>query len=555
MTAETPRTAARLIVEALERNGIERVFCVPGESYLALLDALYDTKIAVTVFRHEGAAAMAAEAWGKLTGRPGIVMVTRGPGATNASAGIHVARQDSTPLIMFVGQVARGMRGREAFQEVDFRRMFAPLAKWVEEIDDPSRVPEFVGRAFNAATSGRPGPVVLSLPEDMLREPTDARSAAPWVQVETHPGLTQMAQLQKLLWAAKKPFVILGGSRWSEAAVAGMRRFAERFDIAVGCSFRRQMLFDHDHPNYAGDVGIAPNPELARRVREADILLLVGGRMSEMPSSGYKLIDIPEPKQALVHVHPGAEELGRLYRPALAINASPIAFVAALEGLQPPSTVPLTAVARAARQAYVAWSEPVKNEGPVQLAEIVIWLRDHLADDAIITNGAGNYSAWVHRFFRFRRYGTQLAPTSGSMGYGLPAAIAAKLKYPDRAVVCFAGDGDFQMTANEFQTAVQYRASVIVIVVNNGIHGTIRMHQERDYPGRVIATDITSPDFAELARAHGGHGETVARTEDFAPAFERAVASGKPAIIEVKFPAEAITPTATLTGIRGKTRR
>jgi acetolactate synthase-1/2/3 large subunit len=552
---EIQTTGARLIAEALVLNGVERVFCVPGESYLALLDALYDTKIAVTVFRHEGAAAMAAEAWGKLTGRPGIVMVTRGPGATNASAGIHVARQDSTPLIMFVGQVARGMRGREAFQEVDYRRMLAPLAKWVEEIDDPSRVPEFVGRAFNEATSGRPGPVILSLPEDMLREPTDARSAPPWAQVETHPGLTQMAQLQKLLWAAKKPFVILGGSRWSAAAVAGMKRFAERFDIAVGCSFRRQMLFDHDHPNYAGDVGIAPNPELARRVREADVLLLVGGRMSEMPSSGYTLIDIPEPKQALVHVHPGAEELGRLYRPALAVNASPIAFVAALEGLQPPSSVSLTAVARAARQAYVAWSEPVQNEGPVQLAEIVVWLRGHLADDAIITNGAGNYSAWVHRFFRFRRYGTQLAPTSGSMGYGLPAAIAAKLKYPDRAVVCFAGDGDFQMTANEFQTAVQYGAAVIVIVVNNGIHGTIRMHQERDYPGRVIATDITSPDFAELARAHGGHGETVARTEDFAPAFERSVASGTPAIIEVKFSAEAITPTATLTGIRGKTRR
>ncbi len=552
---EARTTGARLLAEALVLNGVERVFCVPGESYLALLDALYDTKIAVTVFRHEGAAAMAADAWGKLTGRPGIVMVTRGPGATNASAGIHIARQDSTPVIMFVGQVARGMRGREAFQEVDFRRMFAPLAKWVEEIDDPSRVPEFVSHAFHEATSGRPGPVVLSLPEDMLREPTDARSAAPWVQVETHPGLTQMAQLQKLLWAAKKPFVILGGSRWSEAAVAGMKRFAERFDIAVGCSFRRQMLFDHDHPNYAGDVGIAPNPELAKRVKEADVLLLVGGRMSEMPSSGYTLIDIPEPKQTLVHVHPGAEELGRLYRPTLAINASPIAFVAALEGLQPPSTVPLTAVARAARQSYVAWSEPVKNEGPVQLAEIVIWLRARLADDAIITNGAGNYSAWVHRFFRFRRYGTQLAPTSGSMGYGLPAAIAAKLKYPERAVVCFAGDGDLQMTANEFQTAVQYRAAVIAVVVNNGIHGTIRMHQERDYPGRVIATEITSPDFAELARAHGGHGETVARTEDFAPAFERAVASGRPAIIEVKFSAEAITPTATLTGIRGKSRR
>ena len=552
---DSQTTGGRLIAEALVLNDVERIFCVPGESYLALLDALYDTKIAVTAFRHEGAAAMAAEAWGKLTGRPGIVMVTRGPGATNASAGIHVARQDSTPLIMFVGQVARGMRGREAFQEVDLRAMFAPLAKWVEEIDQPGRVPEILNRAFRESTSGRPGPVVLSVPEDMLRESTTARSAPLWVQVETHPGLTQMAQLQKLLWAAKKPFVILGGSRWNEAAVAGMRRFAERFDIAVGCSFRRQMLFDHDHANYAGDVGIAPNPELARRVKDADVLLLVGGRMSEMPSSGYSLIDIPDPKQTLVHVHPGAEELGRLYRPALAINASPIAFVAALEGLQPPNLVSLTAVARAARQQYMAWSAPVKNDGPVQLADIVVWLRERLADDAIITNGAGNYAGWVHRFFRYRRYGTQLAPTSGTMGYGLPAAIAAKLKYPERAVVCFAGDGDFQMTANEFQTAVQYRAAVIVVVVNNGIHGTIRMHQERDYPGRVIATDITSPDFAEFARAHGGHGETVARTEDFASAFDRAVASARPAIIEVKFSPEAITPAATLSEISGKGRR
>ena len=549
------RPAARVIADALTGNGVERVFCVPGESYLALLDALYDTRIAVTVFRHEGGAAFAAEAWGKLTGRPGIVMATRGPGAANAAAGLHVGRQDSTPMIAFVGQVARDMRGREAFQEIDIGRMFGEVAKWVEEIDRADRVPELVSRAFHEATAGRPGPVVLSLPEDMLREATNAANAVPWVQVETYPGPTQMAQLQKMLWAAKRPFVILGGSRWSEGAVAGMRRFAERFDVPVGCSFRRQMLFDHDHPNYAGDVGIAPNPELARRVKEADVLLLIGGRMGEMPSSGYTLIDVPEPKQALVHVHPGAEELGRLYHPTLAINASPIAFVAALEGLQPPSSVPLTAAARAARQSYVAWSTPVENPGPVQLAEIVAWLRERLPDDAILANGAGNYSGWVHRFFRCRRYGTQLAPTSGSMGYGLPAAIAAKLKYPDRVVVCFAGDGDFQMTSNEFQTAVQYGAAVLVIVVNNGIHGTIRMHQERDYPGRVIATDITGPDFAALARAHRGHGEHVERTDDFAEAFERAVASGRPAIIDLAFDKEAIAPSATLSAIRGKGRR
>jgi acetolactate synthase-1/2/3 large subunit len=549
-------TGARLIAEALVRNRIERVFCVPGESYLALLNALYDTDIAVTVFRHEGAAAMAAEAWGKLTGHPGVVMVTRGPGATNASAGIHVARQDSTPVIMLIGQVARGMRGREAFQEVDFRQMFAPLAKWADEIDEAARVPEFMSRAFHVATSGRPGPVVLALPEDMLRETTDAANPEPMAQVQTHPGLTQMAQLQKMLWAAERPFVIAGGPRWNEAAVAGLRRFAERFDLPVGCSFRRQSLFDHDHPNYAGDVGIGPNPALAERIRNADLLLLVGGRMSEMPSSGYTLIDIPEPKQALVHVHPGAEELGRVYRPTLAINASPAGFVAALESVHPPHhPVVWSEETHAARAAYEAWSTPVSNPGPVQLAEIVVWLRGRLPDDAIITNGAGNYAGWVHRFFRFRRYHTHLAPTSGSMGYGLPAAIAARLKHPERMVVCFTGDGDSQMTLNEFQTAVQYRVAVIVVVVNNGVHGTIRMHQERDFPGRVIATDITSPDFAALARAHGGHGETVARTEDFAAAFDRAADSGKPAIIEVAFDKEAITPAATLSAIRGKARR
>jgi acetolactate synthase-1/2/3 large subunit len=550
------KTAARLIAEALVANGVERIFCVPGESYLALLDSLYDTNIAVTVFRHEGAAAMAAEAWGKLTGHPGVVMVTRGPGATNASAGIHVARQDSTPLIMFVGQVARAMRGREAFQEVDMRAFFAPIANWADEIDDASRAPEFVSRAFHLANAGRPGPVVLALPEDMLRDETDAANPEPAHQVQTHPGLTQMAHLQKMLWAASNPVVILGGSRWNEASVAGMQRFVERFDLPVACSFRRQHLFNHDHPNYVGDLGLGPNPALVSRIRESDLVLLVGGRLSENPSQGYTLLDIPEPKQQLVHVHPGAEELGHVYRPALAINASPAAFAAALEMVHPPHReVPWSAGTRAARKSFEAWSGPVTSPGPVQMHEIVTWLRQRLADDAIITNGAGNYATWIHRFFRFRRYHTQVAPTSGTMGYGLPAAIAAKLKFPERTVVCFTGDGDFQMTANEFQTAVQYAAAVIVVVVNNGIHGTIRMHQERHYPARPIATDITSPDFAALARAHGGHGETVMATADFAVAFDRAAASGKPAIIEIKLDSEIITPTATLSEIRGKERR
>jgi acetolactate synthase-1/2/3 large subunit len=393
------------------------------------------------------------------------------------------------------------------------------------------------------------------MPEDMLRETAEVQDAEPWTQVETHPGPAQMAQLQKLLWAAKNPFLILGGPRWSEAAVAGMQRFVERFDLPVGVSLRRQMLFNHDHPNYAGDVAIGINPALGKRVREADLLILVGGRMGEMPSSGYSLIGIPEPGRTFVHVYPGAEELGRVYHPTLAINASPTAFVQALEGMQPPHReIAWGPETRAARAAYEAWATPKDNPGPVQLGRIVTWLRDRLPDDAIIVNGAGNYTGWVQRFFRFRRYNTQLAPLSGTMGYGLPAAIAAKLRYPDRPVVAFAGDGCFQLTSQEMATAVQYGANIVLVVVNNGVHGTIRMHQEREYPGREIATDLVDPDFAALARAYGAHGEKVATTDEFAPAFERALASGKPALIEVMMDKEAISAGATLSEIRGKSR-
>ena len=550
-----PRTGGQILADQLRIHGVEQTFCVPGESYLALLDALYDSPIEVTLARQEGGAAMMAEAWGKLTGRPGIVMATRGPGATNASAGLHIGRQDSTPMILFLGQVGRSMREREAFQEINVKAFFGEVAKWVVEIDRAERIPELVAHAFHEATAGRPGPVVVSLPEDMLRDRVAVADAHPYAPVETHPGLTQTAQLQKLLWGAKRPLVILGGSRWSEAAVAGMRRFAERFDLPVACSFRRQTLFDNDHPNYAGEFGVGANPALVARFKAADLVVLVGGRMSEMPTAGYTLIGIPEPAAPLVHVHPGAEELGRVYRPTLAVNASPTAFVAALEGLQPPNAIAWGAETRAANEAYRRWSTPLVNPGPVQMSEIVAWLRNRLPDDAILTNGAGNYSGWVHRFFRHRRYGTQLGPTSGSMGYGLPAAIAAKLRHPERIVVAFAGDGCFQMTSQEMATAVQAGAPVVVVVVNNGIHGTIRMHQERDYPGRAIATDIRDPDFAALARAHGGHGETVARTEDFAAAFEKAGAVRRPAIIEVKLDPQAITPTPTMSEIRGSGRK
>jgi acetolactate synthase-1/2/3 large subunit len=549
----SPRTGGRLIVEALEANGVERVFCVPGESFLAVLDALHDSAIPVTVARHEGGAAMMAEAWGKLSGRPGIGFVTRGPGATNAASGLHVAMQDSTPMILFIGQVGRSMREREAFQEIDYRRMFGDVVKWVAEIDEAARIPEFVSRAFHVAMSGRPGPVVLALPEDMLRETANVPVVGASEAIETYPGLTQTAQLQKLLWKAKRPLVILGGSRWSDPAIAAMQRFAERFDLPVGVSLRRQGLFDHNHPNYAGEVGIAINPALAKRVKEADLLLLVGGRMSEMPSSGYTLLDIPEPKQTLVHVHGGSEELGRVYRPALAINATPNGFAAQIEAVHPPATIPWSAETRAANASYRDWSDPKpRNVGGVEMGAVMRALRDTLDADAILTNGAGNYSNWVHRYHRFSGARTQLAPTSGSMGYGLPAAVAAKLRFPERTVIAFAGDGCFQMTSQEFGTAVQEGAALIVIVVDNAMYGTIRAHQERSYPDRIEATKLVNPDFAAFARAFGGHGETVERTEEFLPAFERARSSGKPAILHLKVDPEAISPSATIAEIKGK---
>ncbi|WLD95755.1 thiamine pyrophosphate-binding protein [Agrobacterium leguminum] len=544
------RTGGQLIVEALKANGVSRVSCVPGESYLAVLDALYESGIETVVCRQEGGAAMMADTWGRLTGEPGICMVTRGPGATNASAGLHIARQDSIPMILFIGQVQREAREREAFQEVEYRRAFTEFAKWVGEIDDARRIPEFVTRAFAVATSGRPGPVVLTLPEDMLVEEVEAPEAKPYTPVEAHPGPSQMAAFAKMLGEAKRPVFIIGGTRWSEESVAGFKAFAENNKLPVGCSFRRQMLFDHLSPSYAGDVGIGINPALAKEIKEADLVVLLGGRLSEMPSSGYTLLDIPYPSQKLVHIYPEAEELGRVYRPDLAICAAPDDFVAALSSLTLSANVWADRTA-AMHAAYLTWSTPPKTgPGAVQMGPIMDWIEANVPEDAIFTNGAGNYATWVHRFHRFRRYNTQSAPTSGSMGYGLPAAVAAKHLFPEREVICFAGDGCFMMHGQEFITAVRYGLPIITVLVNNGTYGTIRMHQEREYPGRVSGTDLVNPDFNAFAKAYGGHGETVERTQDFAAAFERARASGKPAIIEVKLDAEAITPTRTLTQIR-----
>lgn len=547
------KTGGQLIVDALEANGTDRIYCVPGESYLAVLDALHDSAIRTIVCRQEGGAAMMADCHGRLTGKPGICFVTRGPGATNASAGIHIAMQDSIPVILFIGQVASHAKEREAFQEVDYKRFFGDIAKWVVEIDDASRIPEFVTRAFAVATSGRPGPVVISLPEDMLTSIVEAPAALPHTPVETRPGEAELDALEKLLAKSKRPFVILGGTRWDAEAVARMRTIAEAWSLPIGCSFRRQMLFDHLHPNYAGDVGIGINPKLATAIKQADLVLLIGGRMGEMPSSDYTLLKSPYPDQTLVHIHADAGELGRVYRPTLAINASPSAFIEAFAKRKPTSEPTWATETPKLHAAYLDWSTPPESgPGSVQMGPIMNYLEKMLPDDAILTNGAGNYATWVHRFHRFRRFATQAAPTSGSMGYGTPAAVAAKELFPERTVVAFAGDGCFLMNGQEFATAVQYDLPIVVVVVNNGIYGTIRMHQEREYPGRVVATDLKNPDFAALARAYGGHGETVEKTADFAPAFERARASGKPAIVEIRLDPEAITPTRTMTQIRDK---
>jgi len=456
-------------------------------------------------------------------------------------------------MIMFVGQVAREMREREAFQELDYRAVFGTMAKWVTEIDDPVRIPEIVSRAFHTACNGRPGPVVIALPEDMLRERVSVPDAAAFEPTEIWPGATEMSRLQKLLLAAKNPIALVGGSRWTEQASASLMRFAERFALPVATTFRRGHLFDALHPCYAGDLGIGPNPKLLARVKNADLILLIGGRFSEIPSQGYTVLDIPEPQTKLVHIHPGAEELGRVYRPHLAINASPIAFCSELEKLQAPKDVAWRGESETAHADYLAWGDKATPvPGAVNLGEIMVWLRENLPPDAIITQGAGNFSGWVHRFYRVRKFAGLVGATSGSMGYGLPAAVAMQVLYPQRTVVCVSGDGDFLMTGQDFATAVQYGLPVIVLVADNGIYGTIRMHQERDYPGRVIGTDLRNPDFVGYALAFGGYGAVVEKTADFPAAFAAARACRKPSIIHLKIDPEAITPTATLAGIREK---
>jgi acetolactate synthase-1/2/3 large subunit len=545
------RTAAEVLVDQLQIHGVRHVFCVPGESYLAVLDAFCDSDRAVTVCRQEGGAAMMAEAIGKVTGRPGVCFVTRGPGATNASAGIHIAHQDSTPLVMFVGQVARDMRAREAFQELDYRAVFGAMTKWATEIDDPARVPEIVSRAFYTAANGRPGPVVVAVPEDMLTERVAVPDAPPYSLIETAPVPAELEKFVDMLASSRTPIMLLGGSRWSQQACDAVARFAYKYQLPVATTFRRAHLFDALHPCYAGDLGIGPNPKLIERIKNADLVILLGGRLGELPSQSYTLFDIPRPQMPFIHVHPGAEELGRVYSPHLAIHATPMGFAAALETLTLPS--PPVGQAEAAHADYLQWTEqPTEQPGTVNFGAVMVWLRENLPRDAIICNGAGNYAAWIHRFFRMRRFGQHVAPTAGSMGFGVPAAVAMKRMFPDRPVVCLAGDGDFLMNGQEFATAVQYDLPFTVIIADNGIYGTIRMHQEREYPGRIFATELRNPDFAAYAAAFGGFGASVERTEDFPAAFKAAQASRKPAIIRLRIDPEAITPVTTLAKIRAK---
>jgi acetolactate synthase-1/2/3 large subunit len=551
------RSGGHLLADQLVLQGVELAFCVPGESYLALLDGLYGhrDRLRVVTCRHEAAAANAADAYGKLTGRPGVCMVTRGPGATHASTGVHTAMQDSTPLVLLVGQVPREHRGREAFQEVDYEQMFGRLAKWVFEIDRAERIPELVARAFETALGGRPGPVVLALPEDMLGEATDAPDAAPVVRAASGPAPQAFARMRELLSASERPLAIVGGGGWTPQGADDIGSYLLAGGIPAAASFRCQDVVDNRLPVYCGDLGLGVNPALARRVREADLVLAIGTRLSETETGGYTYLRPPVPAQTLVHVHQDPTEIGRVYRPELGIVSGLPEFAAAARAQEPPDGGRYADWCAAARTDYEdsLRSDPAPGSG-VDLAAVLEHLRGRLPD-AIVTNGAGNYTVWVHRFWQFSSYRSQLAPLSGAMGYGVPAAVAAKLVHPERPVVAFAGDGCFLMCAQELATMVANDLDVLVIVVNNGMLATIRMHQERHYPGRVMATDLVNPDFAAFARSFGAYGERVEDTGAFGAALERALAASGPALLELVCDPEALTPRQSLSEARAQGER
>jgi acetolactate synthase I/II/III large subunit len=542
------RTGARILVDQLLVHGVDSAFCVPGESYLAVLDAIRDTPIRLVVARHEAAAANMADAYGKLTGRPGLCLVTRAPGATHAAVGVHTAYQDSTPLILLIGQVPRRLLGREAFQELDYARMFGEMAKWVTVAEDAAALPELLSHAFHTASSGRPGPVVLVLPEDVQTDEAEAADAVCYRPVQASPADADVECALELLAGAQRPLLVVGGGGWSEQAARDVTAFADASNVPAVTSFRRQDYVDNASPAYAGVLTIGMDPALARRVEEADVILALGTRLGEIATRQYSLLEPPKPRQRLIHVHADPDELGRVYEAELPIVSGSPQFAAALK---PVDGAHRAAWVEDARAGYLANLRHEPLPGDVQMGDVMAHLRERLPDDAVLTNGAGNYTVWCHRFYEFRRYGTQLAPCSGTMGYGIPAAIAAKLLRPERTVVCVSGDGDFLMSGQELATAVQYGAAIVVVVVNNGMLGTIRMHQERLFPGRVVGTELVNPDFAAYARAFGAHGATVDRTEDFPAAFEEALGAGRPALIELQVDPEAITPRATLSQIRG----
>ena len=553
---EISRSGGQILVDALYSQGVTHVFCVPGESYLPVLDALLDqTSIRTIVCRQEGGASMMADAYGKLTHHPGICFVTRGPGASNAAAGVHVAQQDSTPLILFVGQVDRRMAGREAFQEVDIRSMFGTLAKRVEQIEDARQIPEIVSRAFHTAVNGRPGPVVIALPEDMLSDAVQVSDVKPYQTVEPSLGDVEVKTFKHLLSSAKRPLIIAGGRGWLPESREAFHRFAESWNLPVAAAFRYQDCFNNDNEQYVGDVGIGINPSLKSAILSADLVIAFCIRLGEITTSGYTLIDAPTPNQLLIHVYPGAEELGRVYRPDLAINVGPNRLFDMISNIEAPSRPIWSRWREDLRAAYTKWSTPRPHTSAVQFGQIVQSLRTELPEDAIITNGAGNYTAWLHRYYRYVSPGTQLGPTSGSMGYGLPAAITAKLIRPDRTVIAFSGDGCFLMTAQELATATQYELPIVIVVVNNGMYGTIRMHQERRYPGRVSSTDLLNPDFCAFARSFGAHAERVHETEGFVPALRLALTQSRPSLIEIMTDPETISPDQTLAGIRFEATR
>jgi acetolactate synthase I/II/III large subunit len=548
------RTGARILVDQLVVHGVDTAFCVPGESYIAVLDALHDAPIRLVVARHEAGAANMAEAYGKLTGRPGICFVTRAPGATHAATGVYTAFQDSTPLVLFVGQVPLAHRGREAFQELDYESAFGSFTKLAAEVESPSDFPEVTARAFQTAMSGRPGPVVVALPEDVLSFEADVEDANPYTPARPAPSADDVARVRDALAEVKRPFVVVGGGGWSAEAAADLQAFAEASRLPVAASFRRQDFIDNTSASYAGALTIGHDEALARRLREADLLLVVGARLGDIPTRGYTTLEPPRTPQTLVHVHADPNELGRVFRADVPVVSASREFLAAVQGLGAVDGAARSEWVESAHEAFLASLRHRRGPGELDLGDVLEHLREHMPDDAILTNGAGNYTVWCHRFYAFRRYGTQLAPCSGAMGYGIPAAISAKVVHPEREVVCVSGDGDFMMSGHELAAAVQERLPIVVLLVNNGMYGTIRMHQERLFPGRVVGTDLVNPDFVALAGAFGAYGELVSRSEDFPAAFARAREQERPSLLELRVDPEAISPRATISEIRAAAR-